>query len=91
MARKNSSLLSRGLDKLKGAFAAAPAEPPPAKKPAARDKRMSSANSAKRTTASVAAAQPEGVTEATQTQAADKKQDKKKIPNQPWYRHRQRW
>jgi hypothetical protein len=27
----------------------------------------------------------------TQESAPDAKPEKKKIPNQPWYRHRQRW
>jgi len=96
MARKNSGLLARGLEKLRGALSHPPAEPTPAKNPAkkssAADKRKSSEGSAKRVAAAATSTQTDGADDATQAQPTQEKtHEKKKIPNQPWYRHRQRW
>jgi hypothetical protein len=80
MARTKTSFLTRGLDKLKGVFAHAPSDPAPralAKK-AARPKPPPAAGAQ--------AASPD----ATAT-PDPKAPHKKKIPAQPWYRHRQRW
>ncbi len=76
MARPKPSLWSRSLDKLKGAFVHA--EPEPAPRPA-KSKPTAVAKSAASATPDPAAA-PEA-----------EKAPKKKIPAQPWYRHRQRW
>jgi hypothetical protein len=80
MARAKASLWSRSLDKLKGAFVHAEPEPAPRpakKKPAAVAKSADPA-------AVAGTSDPAAVPEAEKT-------PKKKIPAQPWYRHRQRW
>jgi hypothetical protein len=82
MARAKASFWSRSLEKVKGAFVHAepeqPQQRPAKKKPEAR------AATAKESTALAqdagAAPKPE-----------DDKSAGKKIPAQPWYRHRQRW
>jgi hypothetical protein len=82
MARAKTSFWTRSLDKLRGAFLHAPAEPTAraaAKKPAR------SAAAGKQPSAS--GAQPE----ATDAAKVQDDKHKKKIPAQPWYRHRQRW
>jgi hypothetical protein len=79
MARAKTSFWTRSLDKLRGAFLHAPAEP---------TARAAAKKAAGKKQPSASGAQPEG------TDAAAKVQDdkhKKKIPAQPWYRHRQRW
>lgn len=83
MARAKTSFWTRSLDKLRGAFLHA--APEPASRTAAKKTAQAGAT-AKRSSAS--GAQPEG-TDASKAQ--DDKAPKKKIPAQPWYRHRQRW
>lgn len=77
MARAKGSFWTRSLDKLKGALAHA--EPEPAPRPA-KKKPAAVAKPADPVTPDPAAAAPEA-----------EKTPKKKIPAQPWYRHRQRW
>jgi hypothetical protein len=83
VARVKTNFWTRGLDKLKGAFVHAPTDP-------------ASRNVAKKAEPSKAAAKRSSDS-STQSEASDasKGQDGKaagkKIPAQPWYRHRQRW
>jgi len=86
MAEKLSKSILRNLDHLRKMLHRAPKKPsastskkPSASKGSARDHKASQA-SVDRATAQ------EGAPE-----AADAKPDQKKTPNQPWYRHRQRW
>ena len=81
MARTKTGFLTRSLDKLKGVFAHAPSQP--ATRGAAK---KAAQPPAKRSTGSSAEAQTVVV-----AQAPDEKSPRKKIPAQPWYRHRQRW
>lgn len=81
MAQAKTSFWTRGLDKLKGALV--PADP-------------ASRNAAKKAEPSEPAAKRSSDS-STQSESTDtsKGQDGKaagkKIPAQPWYRHRQRW
>jgi hypothetical protein len=83
MARAKTSFWTRSLDKLRGAglHAPEPGTDAPVKKA------PSQAGSAKRPTP-VPSAQPQA---ADPAKAQDEKAPAKKIPAQPWYRHRQRW
>jgi hypothetical protein len=83
MARAKTGFWTRSLDKVRGVFLHAP--PEPAAQTAAK-KTAPSTDASKRSSAS--GAQVEG-TDASK--APDDKTPKKKIPAQPWYRHRQRW
>jgi len=80
MAKKISKSIVRGLDRLRKVFGGAPEKPAAKKTRAKRTERPPSPSSAKQ-------AVPQG--DAPETPEA--KLDKKKVPNQPWFRHRQRW
>jgi hypothetical protein len=93
MARAKASFWTKSLDKLKGAFAHAEPEPAPraSKKKSERKKPEQKKPAQPPRTATVTA---EASTAAPDAGAATKAHDetpKKKIPAQPWYRHRQRW
>jgi hypothetical protein len=79
MAEKFSKSILRGLDRLRKVVHKAP-EKPPASKKVKRAERQPSPSGAEQTAA------PTGAVEAPEA-----KPDKKKTPNQPWFRHRQRW
>ncbi len=79
MAEKFSKSILRGLDRLRKAFHEAP-EKPSASKKVKRAERRSSPSDAERTAAPTGAAE-----------APEAKPGKKKTPNHPWFRHRQRW
>ena len=79
MAEKFSKSILRGLDRLRKAFHEVPEKPSSSKK-VKRAERQSSPSGTER------AAAPTGTAETPEA-----KQDKKKTPNQPWFRHRQRW
>jgi hypothetical protein len=83
MARAKTSIWTRSLDKLRGAFLQAPQPGADAsiKKPQSKD------GPAKRPTP-VPPAQAQA---ADPAKAQEEKAPAKKIPAQPWYRHRQRW
>jgi hypothetical protein len=83
MARAKTSFWTRSLDKLRGAFLHAP--PEPGSRTVAK-KTAQPTDPAKRSSAS--GAQPDA---ADPSKAQDDKAPKKRIPAQPWYRHRQRW
>jgi hypothetical protein len=86
MARAKKSFLTRGLDKLRGAFLHAPPEPasPKVAKKTAK-KTAEPADTGKRLPDSGAKAEAADASKAPDDKAP------KKIPAQPWYRHRQRW
>ena len=81
MARAKTGFWTRSLDKLRGAFLHAP--PEPASRGAAK---KAAQPAAKRTTDASAGAETTAA-----AKAPDEKTPRKKIPAQPWYRHRQRW
>jgi len=104
MARAKPSLWSKSLDKLRGAFLHAEPEPasrPSKKKPAQKKtehkpqqkkpeqkKPEPPARVATPAAESPAAVAPDATGAVT---PQDEKNPKKKVPAQPWYRHRQRW
>jgi len=79
MAEKFSKSILRGLDRLRKVFHEAPEKPSGSKK-LKRAERQSSPRGAERPAA------PTGAAEAPEAGS-----EKKKTPNQPWFRHRQRW
>jgi len=79
MAEKFSKSILRGLDRLRKVFHEAP-EKPSAPKKVKRAERRSSPSDAERTAAPTGAAE-----------APEAKPGRKKTPNHPWFRHRQRW
>ena len=89
MARTNSNLLLRGLAKLRGAVLRVPEQSTPAQTDPRPEKGSSPLPSAKRT--STAAPDGEAGTQTAVPDDSDKNTPKKKVPAQPWYRHRQRW
>jgi hypothetical protein len=95
MARAKPSLWSKSLDKLRGAFLHAEPEsaPRPSKKKSEQKKPQQKKPEPPARVATPAAESPTAVapdpTGAVQPQ--DGKNPKKKLPAQPWYRHRQRW
>ena len=90
MARSKPGFRSRGIDKLRGALLHGEPETPP-RAPKKKPEQKKPAQPAR--SATPAAKAPEvATTEADGTAAtADDKTPKRKIPVQPWYRHRQRW
>jgi len=78
MAEKFSKSILRGLDRLRKVFHEAPKKPSASKKVKRAERQSPLPSSPERTAA------PTGAAEAPE-------QDKKKTPNQPWFRHRQRW
>lgn len=79
MAEKFSKSILRGLNRLRKVFHEVP-EKPSASKKVKRAERQSAPSDAERTAA------PTGAAEAPEAKA-----DKKKVPAQPWFRHRKRW
>jgi hypothetical protein len=85
MAKRISKSIVRGLDRLKKVFGGAPEKSAASKKPAA-------SKSAKRTEKRPAPPPADqAVSQADAAEAPEAKLDKKKLPAQPWFRHRQRW
>jgi hypothetical protein len=80
MAEKFSKSILRGLDRLRKVFHEAPEKKPSASKKVKRAERQTSPSGAERTAAPTGAAE-----------APEAKPDKKKVPAQPWFRHRKRW
>lgn len=95
MARSKPGFWSRGIDKLRGTLLhGEPETAPHAPKKKAEPKKPEQKKPTQPARASTAAAKsPEaGTTEAGATATPlDEKSPKRKIPAQPWYRHRQRW
>ena len=90
MARSKPGFWSRGIDKLRGALLHG--EPETA--PRAPKKKPEQKKPAQPARVATATAKPPDVvtTEADGTaKPEDDKAPKRKIPAQPWYRHRQRW
>ena len=90
MARSKPGFWSRGIDKLRGALLHGEpetAQQTPKKKP----EQKKTAQPARVATAT--AKSPDVATTETDgaPKPADDKTPKRKIPAQPWYRHRQRW
>ncbi|HTQ74225.1 MAG TPA: hypothetical protein VMI74_08050 [Burkholderiales bacterium] len=92
MAEKRSKSILSGLKNMLHLDAEKPSKPAPKqagsrrKKPAAAERSAPHDVSANTGASAEAAAAP-----ATPDPAAAAKPDKKKVQNQPWYRHRQRW
>ena len=80
MAKKISKSIVRGLDRLRKAFGGAPEKPAASKKSAKRAERRPAPPRAE-----------QAVSQADAAEAPEAKLDKKKLPAQPWFRHRQRW
>jgi hypothetical protein len=95
MAKKRSTSILGSLKKMLHRDPVKPSDPAPKKstgsrkKPAAppAEKRAPSGQSAQEQPPATSSAD----TAAAQGAASEAKPDKKKTPNQPWYRHRQRW
>jgi hypothetical protein len=87
MARTTSNIFVRSLEKLRGVLLRAPAQPSPAPRAPKAGQRSSAKASPKHSSSAV----PAGEAGVEPSQAQDTKPAKKKIPAQPWYRHRQRW
>jgi hypothetical protein len=85
MARAKPSFWSRSLEKVKGAFVHAEPEQQP--KPRPPKKKPEPTAGAVATKAPTTVAQDAGAS----PKPEDEKSAGKKIPVQPWYRHRQRW
>jgi len=84
MAKKISKSIVRGLDRLRKVFGGAP------KKPSAS--KTSPKTSAKRTERRPSPPPADQTTsQGNALEAPEAKPDKKKLPAQPWFRHRQRW
>jgi len=80
MAKKISKSIVRGLDRLRKVFGGAPEKPAASKKSAKRAERQPSP-----------AAAEQASSQRNAPEATEVKSDKKKLPAQPWFRHRQRW
>jgi hypothetical protein len=80
MAKKISKSIVRGLHRLRKVFRAAPDKPPASKTSAKRTERRPSPPPADK-----------AVSQGDAPEAPEAKLDKKKVPAQPWFRHRQRW
>jgi hypothetical protein len=95
MARAKASFWTKSLDKLRGALLHAEPEPTPgpSKKKAAQKKSEQKKPEQPARSAAPAAKSPAAVTPdpAGAVPPQDEKNPKKKLPAQPWYRHRQRW
>jgi hypothetical protein len=84
MAKKISKSIVSGLDRLRKVFGGAP------KKPSAS--KTSPKTSAKRTERRPSPPPAEqAAPQGDAPEAIEAKLDKKKLPAQPWFRHRQRW
>jgi hypothetical protein len=97
MAEKRSKSILNSLKSMLHRDPARPAEPAPKKSSGAARKRTAQPAAEKRPAPAAkpreqptAAASSADATSAQGT-APEAKPDKKKVPNQPWYRHRQRW
>jgi hypothetical protein len=94
MAEKRSKSI---LSSLKNMLHRDPEKPDSAPKSSGSTRKKSAAPAAKKPAPTQGSAPDRGPsavsanTPAAQEAAADAKPEKKKIPNQPWYRHRQRW
>jgi len=80
MAKKISKSIVRGLDRLRKVFGGAPEKPSASKKSAKRTEKRPAPPPA-----------DQAVSQADAAEAPEAKLDKKKLPAQPWFRHRQRW
>lgn len=89
MAEKRSKSILSGLKNILHRDADKPADPAP-KKPSGSTRKKSAAPAAEAKEQRPAPPSVEPPAAAQET-AAEPKPDKKKVPNQPWYRHRQRW
>jgi len=87
MAKKISKSIASGLDRLRKVFGGAPEKPAASKKSAKRAE--STAKRAERRPSPPPADQAASKGDAPE--APEAKVDKKKLPAQPWFRHRQRW
>jgi len=87
MAKKPSKSILSGLKNMLHRDPEKPAKPPASpKKPAAAEKRSAPAQKPKEPSTATPAAEPPAPSAAAETTP-----EKKKVQNQPWYRHRQRW
>jgi hypothetical protein len=84
MAKKISKSIVRGLDRLRKVFGGAPEKPAASKKSAKRAERRPSPSPAPPPA-------DQAVAQGNAPEAPEAKPDKKKLPAQPWFRHRQRW
>ncbi|HEY6864072.1 MAG TPA: hypothetical protein VI319_09240 [Burkholderiales bacterium] len=95
MARSKPGFWSRGIDKLRGALlhgepetaSQAPKKKAEQKKP----EKKKPAQPARPATAVAKSPEPATTEAVASTATMDDKSPKRKIPVQPWYRHRQRW
>jgi hypothetical protein len=89
MAEKRPKSILSGLKKMLHRDAEKPSEPAPKKSSVStRKKSAAPAKEAKAQPPAAPSAEPPAAAHET---SAEPKPEKKKVQNQPWYRHRQRW
>jgi hypothetical protein len=88
MAKKISKSIVSGLDRLRKAFGGAPKKPSASK----TSPKTSAKRAERRPSPSPAPPRVEqAVSQGDTPETPEAKLDKKKLPAQPWFRHRQRW